>query len=80
MCPKCRDPEIQIYIKKKSKKELIIKAKCNACPFHGRLDNQHKLARYIQQNPPTDQTRIKEAPKTEEKVDAEGDDAVNIGN
>ena len=52
LCPKCKDPEIEMYIKKKSKKDIYIKAKCNACPFNGRLDNNHKLSTYIRKNPP----------------------------
>jgi hypothetical protein len=30
-----------------------IYAKCDSCPFNGELDSKHRIASFIQKNPPT---------------------------
>ncbi len=38
---------MEMYVKHKSKKNIYLKGKCHACPFNGKLDNNHKLVAYI---------------------------------
>merc|ERR1719265_1041415 len=47
LCQNCHLPEIDMYVKKG-----IIQAGCKACGWRGDLDNIHKLAAFIQKNPP----------------------------
>merc|ERR1712167_433923 len=46
-CQKCHLPEIDLYVKKG-----VIQGACKACGWRGDLDNVHKLATFIQKNPP----------------------------
>merc|ERR1711977_547763 len=47
LCDNCHLPEIDLYVKKG-----VIQGACKACGWRGDLDNMHKLATYIQKNPP----------------------------
>merc|ERR1712151_398500 len=47
LCVGCSLPEIDMVVKKG-----LVVATCKACGWNGELDNQHKLASYIQKNPP----------------------------
>merc|ERR1711862_775854 len=47
LCANCHLPEIDLYVKKG-----IIQGACKACGWRGDLDNVHKLATFIQKNPP----------------------------
>merc|ERR1712232_1018422 len=51
LCENCRLPEIDMSVNKKS----MIVAKCKACGWGGELDNAHRLATFIQKNPPDGQ-------------------------
>merc|ERR1712232_948365 len=46
-CVQCNLPEIDMAIKKG-----VIQGRCMACGWQGELDNNHKLAAFIQKNPP----------------------------
>merc|ERR1712217_466419 len=46
-CENCHLPEIFMVVRKG-----IIQGKCMACGWQGDLDNSHKLATFIQRNPP----------------------------
>merc|ERR1711904_535085 len=47
LCQNCHLPEIDLYVKKG-----VIQGACKACGWRGDLDNVHKLATFIQKNPP----------------------------
>merc|ERR1712193_253924 len=47
LCQNCNLPEIDLYVKKG-----VIQGACKACGWRGDLDNIHKLATFIQKNPP----------------------------
>merc|ERR1712039_1116385 len=47
LCQKCKLPEIDIILKKG-----LITAKCAACGWAGELDNNHRIASFIMNNPP----------------------------
>merc|ERR1712146_815400 len=47
LCVNCHLPEIDMVVKKGS-----IMGACKACGWHGDLDNMHKVATFIQKNPP----------------------------
>merc|ERR1711964_862417 len=47
LCPNCKLPEIDMVIKKGD-----LCAGCKACGWSGLLDNNHKLVKFIVQNPP----------------------------
>merc|ERR1712139_512688 len=47
LCDNCHLPEIDLYVKKG-----VIQGACKACGWRGDLDNVHKLATFIQKNPP----------------------------
>merc|ERR1712139_376562 len=49
LCENCRLPEIDMAVKKG-----IIRGSCKACGWGGELDNGHKLATFIQKNPPSE--------------------------
>merc|ERR1712139_13855 len=49
LCENCKLPEIDMGVKKG-----VIKGGCKACGWSGELDNCHKLATFIQKNPPQD--------------------------
>merc|ERR1712039_251883 len=44
----CNLPEIDMTVNKNGN----VVAKCRACGWHGKLDNDHKLASYISKNQP----------------------------
>merc|ERR1712139_361690 len=47
LCDNCHLPEIDLYVKRG-----VIQGACKACGWRGDLDNVHKLATFIQKNPP----------------------------
>jgi translation initiation factor 5 len=47
LCPNCKLPEIDMLVKKG-----FLCAGCKACGWSGDLDNNHKLVKFILQNPP----------------------------
>merc|ERR1719301_322945 len=47
LCQNCHLPEIDMYVKNKT-----VKGACKACGWRGDLDNEHRLATFIQRNPP----------------------------
>merc|ERR1712190_521792 len=48
LCANCRLPEIDMVVNKRG----FVVATCKACGWNGDLDNMHKVATYIQRNPP----------------------------
>merc|ERR1712190_652165 len=48
LCANCRLPEIDMVVNKRG----FIVVTCKACGWKGNLDNRHKVATYIQRNPP----------------------------
>merc|ERR1712151_898480 len=48
LCGNCSLPEIDMVVNKKG----LIVATCKACGWSGELDNMHKVATFIQRNPP----------------------------
>merc|ERR1712176_1641548 len=88
LCMGCNLPEIDMVVNKKG----LIVATCKACGWNGELDNQHKLATFIQKNPPgtgigfdaekggkkTKEDRQKErAEKAKKKKDGEDDETAS---
>mmetsp|Transcript_21451 Transcript_21451/g.39459 ORF Transcript_21451/g.39459 Transcript_21451/m.39459 type:complete len:258 (+) Transcript_21451:148-921(+) len=47
LCQKCKLPEIDLILKRG-----MISAKCAACGWAGDLDNNHRIASFIMNNPP----------------------------
>jgi len=84
LCSGCNLPEIDMVVNKKG----LIVATCKACGWNGELDNGHKLASYIQKNPPgsgigfdaekankkTKEDRQKERAEKAKKKKKDGDD------
>merc|ERR1712154_539865 len=64
LCPNCALPETDMAVKKS-----LVVAKCKACGWHGELDNDHRLAKYIAKNPPTTVRKKKPDPKVEKNED-----------
>merc|ERR550525_1193454 len=64
LCPNCALPETDMAVKKG-----LVVAKCKACGWHGELDNDHRLAKYIAKNPPTTGRQKKRDPKVDKKED-----------
>merc|ERR1712185_634422 len=62
LCQNCHLPEIDMVVKKG-----IIQGGCKACGWYGDLDNIHKLATFIQKNPP--EGGVGFAGEKEEKLD-----------
>merc|ERR1712139_694243 len=62
LCPNCNLPEIDMFVKKG-----VIQGGCKACGWRGDLDNIHKLATFIQKNPP--EGGVGFAGEKEEKLD-----------
>jgi hypothetical protein len=55
LCPKCKMPETDLDIKKKT----VIVSTCNACGNVTELDSNHRVAVYITKNPPRECDRFK---------------------
>merc|ERR1712190_691753 len=48
LCANCRLPEIDMVVNKRG----FVVATCKACGWNGDMGNMHKVATYIQRNPP----------------------------
>lgn len=71
LCQNCHLPEIDMYVKNKT-----VKGACKACGWRGDLDNEHRLATFIQRNPPDggigfDSEKVKMDKKERQRLRAE---------
>lgn len=79
LCPKCKLPEIRIFLKKGE-----IRSKCRACGTISKLDEKHKFANHIKNFPPKydddtdgpnipgeDGTKTKNAPQKTQTIDTD---------
>ena len=55
LCTKCGNPETNMRV---SRKSGLVTAECIACGWVWNLDNNHKVAKFIRKNPPTNQDSI----------------------
>ena len=62
LCPKCKDPELILRIKKN-----MVCAKCQACGKKPNMDNNHKVATFMIKNPPGDLHDIGSKSKKKDK-------------
>jgi translation initiation factor 5 len=65
LCPKCKLPEIRIFVKKGE-----IRSKCRACGTISKLDDKHKFANHIKNFPPAyDPDMDSKGPQVDDKGD-----------
>ena len=62
LCPKCKLPEIRIFIKKGE-----IRSKCRACGTISKLDDKHKFSNHIKNFPPKYDEEPEKGPVVDEK-------------
>jgi len=62
LCPKCKLPELTMATSNR-----FVVAKCKACGWAGDLDNSHKLANFIVNNPPPETKHAMQTSKAKEE-------------
>jgi translation initiation factor 5 len=63
LCPKCKLPEIRIFLKKEKSE---IRCKCRACGTISKLDDKHKFSNHIKNFPPKYDEELDKTPVVEE--------------
>jgi translation initiation factor 2 beta subunit (eIF-2beta)/eIF-5 len=64
LCPKCKLPEIRIFVKKE---KTDIRCKCRACGTISKLDDKHKFSNHIKNFPPKYDEEPEKTPIVDEK-------------